>query len=124
MYIMEVGRALVAFAALSQEHRLQIVRLLVVAGPEGMAAGALGTKLSAASPKMSFHLSHLEQAGLIASRRDGRSIRYSIQAAALSGLIGFLLRDCCQGQPEICGPAMADLVQNATCTPTICESVP
>ena len=122
--MMDSDRALLVFAALSQEHRLQIVRLLVVAGPEGMAAGALGAKIGAASPKMSFHLSHLEQAGLITSRRDGRSIRYSIQAPALSGLIGFLLRDCCQGQPEICGPAMADLVRNATCKPTICESVP
>ena len=120
---MNADRALVAFAALSQEHRLQIVRLLVMAGPEGMAAGALGAKLGAASPKMSFHLSHLEQAGLIASRRDGRSIRYSIQAAALSGLIGFLLRDCCQGQPEICGPAMADLIQDATCASSPCESL-
>ena len=122
--MMDVDRALISFAALSQEHRLQIVRLLVVAGPEGMAAGALGAKLGAASPKMSFHLSHLEQAGLITSRRDGRSIRYSIHVAALSGLIGFLLRDCCQGQPEICGPAVVDLIQNATCAPPVCESVP
>lgn len=119
---MNAERALAVFAALSQEHRLQIVRFLVVAGPEGMAAGALGEKLGAASPKMSFHLSHLEQAGLIASRRDGRSIRYSIQVAALSGLIGFLLRDCCQGQPEICGPAVADLMRNANCKPTTCGS--
>ena len=119
---MDANRALISFAALSQEHRLQIIRLLVMAGPEGMAAGALGEKLGAASPKMSFHLSHLEQAGLIASRRDGRSIRYSIQVAALSGLIGFLMRDCCQGQPEICGPAMADLIEDATCAPATCES--
>ena len=102
---------------------MQIIRLLVMAGPEGMAAGALGEKLGAASPKMSFHLSHLEQAGLITSRRDGRSIRYSIQVAALSELIGFLMRDCCQGQPEICGPAMADLIEDATCASSPCESL-
>ena len=101
---------------------MQIIRLLVMAGPEGMAAGALGEKLGAASPKMSFHLSHLEQAGLITSRRDGKSIRYSIQVAALSELIGFLMRDCCQGQPEICGPAMADLIEGATCAPAACGS--
>ena len=120
---MDADRALIAFAALSQGHRLQIIRLLVEAGPEGMAAGALGERLGAASSKMSFHLSHLERAGLIASRRDGRSIRYSIQVAALSGLIGFLLRDCCQGQPEICGPAVADLIQKAACAPAPCGSV-
>lgn len=121
---MDEDHALIAFAALSQEHRLQIVRLLVVAGSEGMAAGALGAKLGAASPKMSFHLSHLEQAGLIRSRRVGRSIRYSVQATALSGLIGFLMRDCCQGRPEICGPAVADMIQNATCALATCETVP
>ena len=67
---MDANRAINAFAALSQERRLQIVRLMVVAGSEGMAAGALGAKPGAASPKMSFYLSHLEQAGLITSRRD------------------------------------------------------
>lgn len=105
---MREDQALSAFAAMSQEHRLRIVRLLVEAGPQGMAAGALGEKLGAGSSKMSFHLSHLEQAGLVRSHRDGRLIIYAVEVATLSGLIAFLLKDCCGGRPEICAPAFAE----------------
>nr|WP_295739071.1 metalloregulator ArsR/SmtB family transcription factor [uncultured Acidocella sp.] len=103
---MDEAHALAAFAALSQETRLRIVRLLVSAGPEGMAAGAIGEALAASSSRLSFHLSHLEHAGLIQSQREGRSIRYSARYEALSGLIAFLMRDCCQGRPEVCAPAV------------------
>lgn len=103
-------QALSAFAALSQETRLRIVRLLVQAGPDGMAAGAIGDAMDgASSSRMSFHLSHLEHAGLIQSRREGRSIIYSASYPALSELIQFLMRDCCQGRPEVCDPAVAAL---------------
>jgi ArsR family transcriptional regulator, arsenate/arsenite/antimonite-responsive transcriptional repressor len=96
--------ALAAFAALSQETRLRIVRLLVKAGPEGLAAGALGQALGgASSSRLSFHLAHLEHAGLVASRREGRFIIYSAVYTALAGLIEFLTSDCCQSRPEICG---------------------
>jgi len=105
--MMREDQALSAFAALSQVNRLRIVRLLVEAGPEGMAAGLLGEKLGAGSSKMSFHLSHLEQAGLVRSHRDGRQIIYSVEIAALSALIAFLLRDCCGGRAEFCGPLFA-----------------
>lgn len=105
--IMLEDRALQAFAAVSQEHRLRIVRSLVEAGPMGLLAGVLGDALKAGSSKMSFHLSHPEQAGLVRSRRDGRQIIYAIEIAALSDLIAFLLNDCCGGRPEICGPAIA-----------------
>lgn len=105
---MREDQALSAFAAMSQEHRLRIVRLLVEAGPEGMPAGVLGEKLGAGSSKMSFHLSHLEQAGLVRSHRDGRLIIYAVEVATLSGLIAFLLKDCCGGRPEICAPAFAE----------------
>lgn len=64
---------------------------------------------------MSFHLSHLEQADLIESRRDGRSIIYSASYPALSGLLEFLMRDCCQGHPDVCNPAVAAL---SCCEPT------
>ncbi|WP_029075029.1 ArsR/SmtB family transcription factor [Kaistia adipata] len=104
---MNQQQALSAFAALSQETRLQIVRLLVTAGPVGLAAGAIGEAVGASSSKASFHLSHLEQAGLIESRRESRSIIYSAAYPALAGLIGFLMRDCCQGRPEVCEPAVA-----------------
>jgi DNA-binding transcriptional ArsR family regulator len=105
---MREDQALSAFAAMSQEHRLRICRLFIEAVPEGMAAGALGEKLGAGSSKMSFHLSHLEQAGLVRSHRDGRLIIYALEVATLSGLIAFLLKDCCGGRPEICAPAFAE----------------
>ncbi|EEW26904.1 putative transcriptional regulator, ArsR family [Rhodobacter ferrooxidans] len=107
-------QAILAFAALSQEHRLRIVRLLVEAGPQGMPAGALGDTLGAGSSKMSFHLSHLEQAGLVRSRRDGRQIIYAIEIATLSALIAFLLKDCCGGRPEFCLPALATATRCAS----------
>jgi ArsR family transcriptional regulator len=113
---MNEKQALDAFAALSQETRLRIVRQLVRAGPEGMPAGAIGEAMDgASSSRMSFHLSNLEQAGLVESRRDGRSIVYSAAYPALSGLVEFLMRDCCQGHPEVCNPAVASL--SSCCEP-------
>ncbi|EHM02457.1 transcriptional regulator, ArsR family [Acetobacteraceae bacterium AT-5844] len=106
---MDETQALGALGALAQETRLRIVRLLVTAGPDGMAAGAIGEAMDATSSRLSFHLTHLEQAGLIQSRREGRSIRYSAAYDALSGLIAFLMRDCCQGHPEVCTPVVASL---------------
>jgi ArsR family transcriptional regulator len=106
---MKEKQALDAFAALSQETRLRIVRLLVEAGPDGMPAGAIGEAVGASSSNVSFHLSHLERAGLIDSRREARSIIYSAAYPALGGLIAFLMRDCCKGRPEVCAPAVAAL---------------
>jgi DNA-binding transcriptional ArsR family regulator len=99
---MNERQALNAFASLSQETRLRIVRLLVIAGLDGMPAGAVGEAMGASSSKISFHLSHLERSGLIQSRREARSIIYSAVYPVLSGLIEFLMRDCCQGQ---CNPS-------------------
>ncbi|MFT8246478.1 ArsR/SmtB family transcription factor [Roseomonas sp. BN140053] len=115
---MEETQALDALGALSQETRLRIVRLLVTAGPDGMAAGAIGEAMDATSSRLSFHLTHLEHAGLVQSRRDGRSIRYSAVYDALSGLIAFLMRDCCQGHPDVCAPAVAALSACA-CPPSV-----
>ena len=107
-------QALAAFAALSQETRLRIVRLLVRAGHEGLSAGAIATAMDGASSSlMSFHLSHLEGAGLVTSRRDGRSVIYGAAYEALAGLVAFLMRDCCQGHPEVCTPAVAALAAGA-----------
>lgn len=106
---MDEPAALAAFAALSQETRLRLVRLLVQAGPEGVAAGALGEAIGASSSRLSFHLAHLEQAGLVTSRREGRFVIYAAALSALSDLIAFLTRDCCQGRPEICAPAFEKL---------------
>lgn len=105
---MEEIRALAAFSALSQETRLRIVRLLVIAGPKGMPAGAVGEALGGtSSSRLSFHLGHLEQAGLVQSRREGRQIIYSVVHAALADLIRFLMRDCCQNRPEVCALAVS-----------------
>jgi DNA-binding transcriptional ArsR family regulator len=110
--VVNEAQALDAFAALAQETRLRIVRLLVMAGPDGLAAGAVGQAMDgASSSRMSFHLSHLEHAGLVASRRAGRSIIYSAAFPALSNLVDFLMRDCCQGHPEVCQPAVAALAR-------------
>lgn len=113
---MTEAQALEAFSALSQETRLRVLRLLVKAGPEGLAAGAIGEAVGASSSRMSFHLNHLEQAGLVQSRREARSIIYSAVYPALSGLVAFLMRDCCQGHPEICEPAVAALT-DCCCEP-------
>jgi DNA-binding transcriptional ArsR family regulator len=101
----EEAQALDAFGALSQGTRLQMVRALVVAGPEGLSAGAIGAALGVSSSGASFHLSNLERAGLVTSRRASRSIIYSANYDGLSGLVEFLMRDCCQGRPEVCVPA-------------------
>ena len=119
---MDEPHALVAFAALSQETRLRVVRLLVQAGPDGMAAGAIGESMGATSSRLSFHLSHLEHAGLIRSRREGRYIIYSAVYSALAGLVGFLMKDCCQGHPEICASAVEALTCACGCEPALTES--
>jgi ArsR family transcriptional regulator, arsenate/arsenite/antimonite-responsive transcriptional repressor len=113
---MNEKQALAAFAALSQETRLRIVRLLVTAGPDGLPAGSIGEAMDkASSSRISFHLAHLEQAGLVTSRREGRSIIYSAAYSSLSGVIAFLMRDCCQGHPDVCVPAVAAL--DGCCAP-------
>ena len=99
------AQALGAFGALSQGTRLQMVRALVVAGPDGISAGAIGEAVGVSSSGASFHLSNLERAGLVTSRRASRSIIYTANYDGLSGLVEFLMRDCCQGRPEVCAPA-------------------
>ncbi|WGD30197.1 metalloregulator ArsR/SmtB family transcription factor [Ancylobacter sp. WKF20] len=114
----EEARAIAAFGALAQETRLRIVRLLVTAGPEGLAAGVIGEAMGgASSSRMSFHLGQLEQAGLVASRREGRSILYSAAFPALADLVDFLMRDCCGGHPQVCQPAVAALSTITCCEP-------
>jgi len=104
---MQQEQALDAFMALSQETRLAIVRTLVRQGPEGLAAGAIAEAMSVSPSNVSFHLSHLERAGLIRSRLESRSIIYSASYETLGALIRFLTEDCCQGKPEICAPLTA-----------------
>lgn len=100
---MEVKTAATALAALAQEYRLSVFRLLVPAGAAGLAAGEIAESLEIPPATLTFHLKELRHAGLIESRREGRSIRYSICESGVCELIAFLLQDCCNGQPELCG---------------------
>ncbi|MBZ9701828.1 MULTISPECIES: ArsR/SmtB family transcription factor [unclassified Mesorhizobium] len=104
---MDERQALSAFAALSQETRLRILRHLVIAGPDGIAAGAIAEKVEVSASNVSFHLKELERAGLISVRRDSRSMVYSAEYDTLSGLIRFLMEDCCSGRLEIRASALA-----------------
>jgi DNA-binding transcriptional ArsR family regulator len=101
---METNDALAAFAALSQDVRLDALKRLVRAGPGGIAAGALAEAAGVAAPTMSFHLKELLGAGLIRSRKEGRSVLYAADYGGIRALIAFLLADCCQGDPRLCGP--------------------
>ena len=100
---MEKTDAIAALAALAQESRLDIFRLLVQAGIDGMPAGQIGERLGLPSATLSFHLSHLKHAGLVTFKREGRSLIYAAEYAAMNGLLGYLTENCCQGDPMACG---------------------
>jgi DNA-binding transcriptional ArsR family regulator len=93
----ETKQAIQALSALAQESRLAIFRLLVQAGPAGLAAGAIGEKLELPPATLSFHLAGLTRAGLAQSRQDGRFIIYSADFQAMNTLVSFLTENCCQG---------------------------
>ena len=100
---METEDAAFAFAALGQGTRLDLLRVLLDAGPTGVAAGEVATRLGVPSSTLSFHLRALEQAGLIAATRQGRSLIYAVQFARLRALLAFLAEACCGGEPDRCG---------------------
>src|SRR5262245_29628908 len=104
---MDERHAILSFGALSQETRLRIMRMLVVAGPDGLAAGTIAETVEASPSNVSFHLKELERAGLASARRSSRSIIYSARFDTLGGLIRFLMEDCCSGHPEICTPVIS-----------------
>src|SRR5438552_18864913 len=97
---MDERQALIAFGALSQETRLRLLRSLVVAGPEGIAAGALAEQVAVSPSNVSFHLKELERAGLVTARRDARPTAHSAEYHAMSRLSRFLVEDCRSGRPE------------------------
>ena len=119
---MESNLAIDAFQALAQETRLAALRLLVQAGPNGVAAGIIAERLAVQPSTLSTHLAILERAGLVASRRQQRHIFYSAQFEGLRQLIAFLMEDCCQGRPEICGGLGA--LEAAACGPAACAPAP
>jgi DNA-binding transcriptional ArsR family regulator len=100
---MRTTQAVIALAALAQESRLRVFRLLVPAGEDGLAAGDIAERLDIPPATLTFHLKELSHAGLIQSQREGRSIRYSLRVESIRDLLEFLTHDCCQGHPEVCG---------------------
>ncbi len=111
---MDISTAVASLSALAQESRLKVFRLLVECGQDGIAAGEIARALGIPHNTLSSHLSLLVQAGLIQSRRDGRSIIYAVDLAGTRRLFGFLMQDCCRGQPEVCAPLL-DAVFPACC---------
>lgn len=93
---MDIQKALIAFDALSQETRLRVFRMLVEQGAEGAPAGTLSDKLDIPHNTLSFHLNHMSNAGLILSQRKGRSIIYSANFEFFTGLIRYMVEDCCR----------------------------
>jgi DNA-binding transcriptional ArsR family regulator len=104
---MEQTDAVKRLSALAHEGRLSVVRLLVKAGPKGLAAGEIARGLAMLPNTLSANLNVLSHAGLVQSRREGRSIVYSADFARMGELLAFLLEDCCQGRPEVCVPVLA-----------------
>jgi DNA-binding transcriptional ArsR family regulator len=102
---METIGAIAALGALAQETRLAIFRLLVERGPTGHAAGFIAEKLDIPASSLSFHLAQLSHAGLIVQRRESRSLIYSVDFAAMNGLMGYLTENCCGGDAGACAPA-------------------
>lgn len=97
-------------SALAHVHRLAVFRLLVKAGPNGSPAGQLARDVRVLPNTLSTHLNILTQAGLVTSRRAGRSVIYCANFDAMRDLLGFLVADCCGGRPEICAP-LAEVAQ-------------
>jgi DNA-binding transcriptional ArsR family regulator len=119
---MEITGAVSALGALAQASRLKVFRLLVRAGRTGMAAGEIARALSVPANTMSSHLAILTRARLVASRKDGRSIIYSVDLHGTRNLLSFLVEDCCRGEKQVC----TSLIESAlgACCPQQPEEVP
>ena len=104
---MEKDHVVAALAALAQDSRLDVFRLLVKAGPEGLAAGEVAKRLRLPPNTLSFHFDRLRQAGLVTVRRESRSMIYAAKFDTMNGLISFLSENCCAGVSDDCGPDCA-----------------
>lgn len=102
--------AVTALGALAHETRLSVFRMLVQAGPDGMVAGAIAEHANVPPSTMSHHLATLERAGLVCSERESRLMHYRTNYEAMRRLLTFLMEDCCQGHPEMCGK-LSDKIQ-------------
>ena len=112
---METSDAVTALAALAQDNRLDVFRLLVQTGPDGLAAGQVAERLGLAPNTLTFHLDRLRIAGLVTVRRDGRSMIYAARFETMNGLVSFLTENCCQG--TVATGAFATCAPVALCKP-------
>jgi ArsR family transcriptional regulator, arsenate/arsenite/antimonite-responsive transcriptional repressor len=103
---METTDAVAALAALAQDNRLDVFRLLVQAGPEGLAAGAIAERLALAPNTLSFHFDRLRQAGLVTVTREGRSLIYAARFETMNDLLAYLTENCCGGDASACAPVV------------------
>lgn len=106
---MDKKAVLEALGALSQETRLDVFRLLVQAGPEGLPVGEIASHMGVRQNTMSTNLGILARAGLVSSVRRGRSIHYNADYDAMQALLGYLIQDCCGGEPAICAPLLKSI---------------
>ena len=106
---MDIQTATLAFSALSQPTRLEVFRLLIQAGSDGMQAGEIATALGVKQNTMSANLAVLHRAGLVRNQREGRVIRYFADFGGTRGLLGFLMEDCCGGNPRACQPIISEI---------------
>ncbi|MBC9175987.1 ArsR/SmtB family transcription factor [Pseudoroseomonas ludipueritiae] len=109
---MDASSAVTALSALAHEHRLAAYRMLVEAGPDGLAAGVIAERLGLPPSSLTFHLQALLQAGLATQRRVSRQIIYAMVPAAMNGLVAYLTEHCCGGQGG-CGPACEPVAPSA-----------
>ena len=114
---MEIKDAVAALAALAQETRLAVFRLLVEAGPHGLAPGGIAETLELPGATLSFHLKELSHAGLVRSRQEGRFIYYTVDFEQMAALMTFLTQNCCSGMPEAC-LTVVETALGRCCAPT------
>jgi ArsR family transcriptional regulator, arsenate/arsenite/antimonite-responsive transcriptional repressor len=112
---MDTDSTLASLSAISQPTRLDVFRLLVKQKPDGLPAGEIARRLNVPHNTMSTHLGILTRAGLISVERHSRNMIYRVELSTVRALVLFLLRDCCNGQPELCAPLIEDL---STCCAT------
>jgi ArsR family transcriptional regulator, arsenate/arsenite/antimonite-responsive transcriptional repressor len=115
---MKIDSAVAALAALAQETRLSIFRLLVEAGPEGISAGRIGETLEVPAATLSFHLKELARAGLVSTRQERQFIYYAVDFERMADLMTFLTQNCCRGMPEKC-LAVVETALGRCCPPKL-----
>jgi len=109
---MDKKASLAALSALGQDTRMEVFRLLVRAGSQGVPSGEIASRLGAMQNTMSAHLKILDHAGLVRTERDGRVVRYVADMTGFRDLLAYLMEDCCDGSPELCQPVIKAITCN------------